>query len=609
MKPAMLTRVALATALMFFSVLTSAAEPADTVGLNGKIYTVNPKQPWAEAIAIKGDKIVFVGSNKDAKAYIGPGTEDVDLEGKMVLPGFVSGHDHLIASGWTTAGVNLFPAQSKQDYLKLIKEYADANPDEEFVYGYGWNYTTYGERPTAADLEAIAPGRKMIFFDFTIHDAWLSNALMKAGKIDKNTVDPQPGFSYWQRDDKGNPTGNAIELAWFDAYLNSGAWDTEVLIPKSQQQLYDGAAAQGWTSVVNIGMVMPTVTNFEKMLNDYTFSLKYLKGKEDDGSLKLRTFLQLLYKDPTASTEELLAAYEGYHKQYNSDMLRMSGIKIHPEANWGTHTSLMLEPYADKPDYKGIRGISAEQVDDIIKKGNAKGIDVSIHSDGSAAIRATIDSIAASRAMGNSDERNSLQHFAVVHPDDMKRTIKMQIPVNITPIWRTTWGNSLNLANNVLGKKRARTYYQQLSTVMNGGNKVSISADVPSTPQAEAGALFQLEAALTNANPNDPDGTPWPTKEKPVTLEQGILALTMGPAWQTRMEDKIGSLEAGKYADLVILEKNLFDVKVDDIADVRVLATLVGGKVTYEVPDAFKPNRRVGWTLPSDGKSNSAGAK
>ena len=574
------------------------AEIADSVLVNGQIYTVNKQQPWAEAIAIKGDKILFVGSNRDAQSYIGPATETIDLEDKMVLPGFVSGHDHLIASGWTIAGVNLFPAKSKEETLALVKEYADANPEADFIYGYGWNYTTLGDRPTAADLETVAPGRKIILFDFTIHDAWLSNALMEAGGIDKDTVDPQPGFSYWVRDEDGNPTGNSVELAWFEAYLKSGAWDREVLIPESQSNLYTGAAAQGWTSVINIGMVMPTVTNFEMMISDYDWALKYLQGKEADGDLKLRTFVQLLYKDPSASTEDLIANYKRLNAEYNTDMLRVLGIKIHPEANWGTHTSLMLEPYADKPDYRGIRGISAEKVDDIIKKSNAEGIDVSVHSDGSASIRATIDSIAASRAMGHSDERNSLQHFAVVHPDDMKRTIDMQIPVNITPIWRTEWGNSYNLAMNVLGKERALTYYQQLKTVMDGGNKVSISADVPSTPQREGGALFQLQAALTNANPNDPHSDAWPTAEGAVTLEQGIEALTIAPAWQTRMEDKIGSLEPGKYADLVILEENLFDVPRDEVADVAVLATIVGGKITFLDPNAFRPDQRTSWTLP-----------
>ncbi|GGZ71798.1 amidohydrolase [Algibacter mikhailovii] len=581
-------KLQLTLSVLFITILVGCKseakkEAADMVFTNGKVYTVTDAQPWAEAVAIKGDKIVFVGSTIDAEAYIGDNTETTDLAGKMMLPGFVSGHDHLVASNWTKAGVNLFPAKNKEEYLALIKAYADANPDEEFIYGYGWNYTSYGsERPTAAELDAVVPNQKAILFDFTIHDAWLNSKMLEAGNITKETEDKQPGFSYWVRDDAGNPTGNSVELSWMDAYISAGAWDKDVLLVNSQKELYDNAASQGWTSVLNIGLVTPNISTFEQYIEDNDYAMKLLKDLNDKGELKLRTFAHYLFKNGNIPVEDIIAEAKKFQATYNSDMIRMQGIKIHPEANWGTHTSLMLEPYTDRPDYAGIDGVSPEIVQDMIVKANEQGLDVSIHADGSATIRTTIDAIEFSKKAGHADARNSLQHFAVVHPDDMKRAGELDIPVNLTPIWRTDWGNTYALAQDKLGQERTENYYQQIKTAFDIGLKVSISADVPSTPSNEAGALFLIESAMTRMNPNDPDSKPFPPASQAITLEQGIKGVTVFPAWQVRMEDKIGTIEVGKYADLVILEKNLFDVQSNEIAKVKVVSTMMNGKYTHK---------------------------
>lgn len=143
-------------------------EPADYMFSNAKVYTVNPDQQWAEAIAVRGNEIVYVGDTAGARAFEGKKTQIFDLDGKMVLPGFVSGHDHLIASNWTKAGVDLFSAKSKDDYLRMIREYAEAHPDDEIVFGFGWDRTNYGGYPTARELDAAVLDRPAMIFDFTI---------------------------------------------------------------------------------------------------------------------------------------------------------------------------------------------------------------------------------------------------------------------------------------------------------------------------------------------------------------------------------------------------------------------------------------------------------
>ena len=164
-----------------------SVKKADIVFTGGKVYTVDEKQPWAEAVAVKENKLVFVGSAAEVKQHIGDETKVIDCKGKTVMPGFVSAHDHLIASSWTALGVNLYDAKDKAATLKLIKEYVDAHPDEKVIRGVGWVADKLGGPPTAKDLDTVVPDRPAILLDFTIHDAWLNTTALKAAKITKET--------------------------------------------------------------------------------------------------------------------------------------------------------------------------------------------------------------------------------------------------------------------------------------------------------------------------------------------------------------------------------------------------------------------------------------
>ena len=561
---------------------SSSTQPADYVFTNGKVYTMNEKQPWAEAVAIKGKKIVYVGDTSRVAELVGKDTKQIDLAGRMLLPGFFSAHEHLIASGWTGLGVKLGGGQSKEDYLKLIKEYADANPDIEFIRGIGWNATLMGDPPTAADLDAIVPDRPVMLQDYTIHDMWMNSKAMEMGGVNKDTPDPVPGLIYWVRDKSGNPTGYAKEFAWMGAYITSGAWQPETMIADSQKILYDMAAKFGYTGYINQGLVTPNIKDLDKHYEDQKISLKMLDALYKDGKLKLRTFMQVLYKNESSSIDDLIKYATDLKSRYDSDVIRISGIKVHPEGVFTSHASVMLAPWTDQPGKIARRGISAERIDEVVLAANKAGFDVSVHVDGSKTIRDTIDSYIKGKKAGYIDARNTLQHFTIVHPDDMKRVIEHKIPVNLTPIWATSWGGGLDAALQILGEERTINYFQQIRTAVDGGTNVSISADVPSTDAELMGALTQCEAAVTRLDPSNPDDTrTFPPKSQALTLEQCLYAVTMGGAYEARMEDKIGSIEVGKYADLVVLEKNLFDVDSKEIANVKVMATMMDGEFTH----------------------------
>ena len=579
-KSSLVLGLALSTAM--FTGGVSAETPADLVFKDAKIYTVDKNKSWAEALAISGNSIVFVGDNDDAGPWIGEETEVIDLNGKMVLPGFVSGHEHLIASLWTQLGVQLGEGQSRQDYLDLVKAYVEANPDEQFILGIGWNATLMGDPPTAADLDAIVPDRPVFLLDYTIHDVWMNSKALEMGGIGKDSPDPVPGLIYWVRDEGGNPTGYGREFVWMGAYIKSGAWQPDKMIAESQEKLYDLAAKFGYTAYINQGLVTPNIKDLDAHNQDTKIAMKLLRDLEAKGELKLRTFLQVLYKNEESSVTDLVKYALELRDEYNSDKIRISGIKVHPEGVHTSHASVMLEPWSDQPDKVAKRGVSAARTEEVILAGNRAGLDVSVHVDGSKTIRETIDSFLKSRKAGNADARNSLEHYAVAHPDDVQRTIDNKLLVNITPIWGTTWSGGLDGALEILGEKRTKTYFQQIRTLMDGGAPVSIAADVPSTDPNLMGALTLCEAAVTRRDPsNKYDTRIFPPMSQALTLEQCLYAATMGGAYQARMEDKIGSIEAGKYADLVVLETNLFDVEPDQIADVDILATMMNGQFTY----------------------------
>ncbi len=572
-----------AAALLVASACVSAdsAPPADLVFTNARVYTVDPSQPWAEAVAVKGNRIVYVGAADAAARFVGDGTEVLDLDGKMVLPGFVSGHDHLIASQWTSYGVDLYDARSKEEYHRLVRDYAASHPDEPVVLGIGWAAAIYGGNPTAAELDALVPDRPAILLDFTIHDAWLNTKALEAGGVTRDTPDPVPGVTYWARDDEGNILGTGVEFAWMPAYVKSGAWHPERMIAESQRALHRAAVEVGITAYLNPGLVTPNIYEPDGMFADLEIAMEHLAGLDAAGEFQLRTFLQPIVKSPDTDPVDFARRAAAFARKYDSDRLRSFGIKIHPEGNWTSRTSLQLEPYADRPDTRGAASVEGDLMKRVVLEANARGLDVATHVDGSQTVRNMIDAIEASRAAGHRDERNSLQHFFWVHPDDLQRTIEMDIPVNITPVFSTDFTEQDELALNLLGGKRVEAQYALYPRVFDAGNKVSLSADIPSSPIEMIGPLFSVESAMTLRNPADPKSKPFPPGREGVSLEQALEGVTISAAWQIRMEDKIGSLETGKYADLVVLERNLFDVDTDEIAEVKVLATVMDGKFTH----------------------------
>jgi predicted amidohydrolase YtcJ len=578
--------ITVASALTLCAASALAAGTADTVFTGGKVYTVNEKQPWAEAVAVKGNKIVYVGDAVGAKSFIGDGTDVIDASGKTILPGFVSGHDHLVGAGWLLAGVKLTDAKDQDELLKRIKEYADANPDLKYILGNGWNFEQFKGRPTAAMLDAIVPDRPVILTDYTCHEAWLNSAALKLGNVTKDTPDVLSGTTYWERDKDGNPTGVGLEFQWLPTYIQSGAWQPEIGFPDSIDMMMGTAMKNGTTTVQVTGIVSPMFTNWEGQKKDFAIAMEILNDMKEQGTLPMRVLPMPIYKDMKATVEDFVGYAANMNKKYNDDMLRVQSIKIHPEGNWTAHAAPFLEPYLDTGK-KGDFGVPPERSKALTLAANKAGLNTIIHTDGDASARAAIDAFEAANKAGYKDLRNAIHHLIWVHPDDYKRIVEMDIPINSTPGFGNDFGGQAEQAIAWMGEERVKAEFARYPDLARDGVKVSISADVLSTPLSSQAPLFVVEAAVTMMEPsNQGNSKPFPPGRKGMSVEQAIRAVTIDPAWQLKMEDKIGSLEVGKYADLVVLEANPLEVDPLQIEEIDVLMTMVDGKIKYRIDQA-----------------------
>ncbi len=560
----------------------AAQQYADTIFKNVKAYTINPAQPWANALAMKDGRIVYVGSMAGVEALRGGATEVLDLQGRVVMPGFVSAHDHLVSSLWLLSGVQLFDVTSIEQALQRVKEYADAHPDKKIIRGIGWTMSTLGRYPTAKELDRAVPDRPAFLIDYTGHDGWLNSAAMAAGGIDKNTADRQPGTSFWVRDETGQPTGVAVELEWMPPFIAAGAWQPEQMMRASTRQLFALAASHGVTAFQDTGLITPTALNPEWMKEDFRIAASMLAGLLKEGELPLRVQIMPMLKVPEANLVDLAEFTADMMNRYDTDRLRVRSLKVHPAANMESYGSPFVEPYAGKSTH-GHFGISPKTIKEIMLQANRLGVDVVLHAWGDAEVRAGIDAIESSRNAGNKNARNSLHHLGFVHPDDYQRIVDLDIPINVTPTFSTDWSGQDEIYSRLLGEERVFAEISLYPNLARDGVNVSISADLPSSGPFETQApLYQVAAAVTLRTPMDGERSKaYPPGRTGMTLEQALRAVTIDAAWQLRMEDKIGSLEVGKYADLVILEQNPFEVAPSEIHKIRVLGTLLEGEFTF----------------------------
>ncbi|NKB88507.1 MAG: amidohydrolase family protein [Acidobacteria bacterium] len=557
----------------------SAPEPADYVFTNGTVYTVDDQHPEAAAVAVAGNRIAFVGSTADAQDHVGPNTEVIDVEGQMILPGFVSAHDHLITSGFLKFDLSLYGASSRQETLDMIADYAVSHPEEPVILGIGWAPTVMGGLPTMAELDAAVPDRPALIVEANTHEAWFNRAALETAGISTDAPDRQPGLTYWVRDESGQMTGVAYEFQWLDIYLGLGLWNLEASLADLQQQYVGVATESGITTFLAPGVFLPSTLTQEGQFEEVEYVLDYLAELEAADRLSMRVFAAPTLKGATTDPVEIVDFAERMSTKFDSDMLRVRGIKIHPEAGLVTKNSPFLTPY-EGTDQMGTFGVSPERMMALVLEANARNLDVYVHVEGNAVVRAAIDAFEESIRLGH-DARNALHHLAFVTPVDYQRILDLNILVNATPQFTTSMAGQNEYMVEFFGQERVDEQLGRYTDLAHDGATISIAADTPGTPAAMMGPLFNMQVAMTLVDPSDPNSVPFPDVRKRLTLDQAIRAVTLDAARFLRMEEQIGSLAVGKYADLVVLGRDLRTVPVDELRHVEVLATMMDGRFTH----------------------------
>ncbi|PRY26936.1 putative amidohydrolase YtcJ [Aliiruegeria haliotis] len=583
-------KIAIYSAASLLVAASAFAQSADRILLNGTIETMNQVQPAAEALVIKDGRILFVGDSEDAQAFVGDTTDVIDLGGKYATPGVIESHNHVVSSKWITTGVNVSDARSVDDIGRMMKEYVDANPGETGpLIGFGWMPANLGNvQPRAADLDKWDLGRPTMVIGNASHDAVLNTLALEAAGITKDTPDTQPGVIYWERDADGNPTGLAIETIFFEAYVDMGAWDPETIVPQSADFLQDFLASKGVTTAMVPGLVTPGLSiSTEKAKSDMREIMAVLKEREDAGHAKLRLNVMPWYKLPDADAQDIVDFALEMKALYDTDMLRTDKIKVHPENAWLSRGATQLVPYlpanpGDAPTW-GTYGVPPERLFEMVNRANMNGLDVVTHADGSRLIKRLLDIIIEAKQY-YPDARNRLDHLTSMDDETRDRMVLHNVGSNASPLFYNELDSGRNGSElfKIMQEAFAREAHGQYTELAQMYDNLSLSGDAPGAPIERAYPSYLFQQSMTLIEPSIEGAQPFPDWRPVMTIDQVLNAYTRAPAWQMGMEDVIGTLEVGKYADIAIWEKNLREIAGENmIEEANVVGTLLNGEFTH----------------------------
>ena len=549
----------------------SGTDRASVIFLDGKVYTLDAGKPWAQAVAVAGDRIVAVGSNADVLALRGPQTKVIDLAGRMLMPGFVESHIHPFVGAFMTSGVDL-QLPNLAEALGAIAAYAKAHPIGP-VRGFGWRVDMFPtEGPTREMLDSAVPDRPAFFFAIDAHSLWVNSKALEIAGIDATTPDPIPNFSFYVRDKTGKPTGYVLETSAILEVVNAVEPISLDTMAKLLVDWLPKASAAGITSVYDAG-VPPIGADQGAILAIYT-------ELERQGRLPFRVVASYLLKGPpvdaaTASTLDLM-------RRIDTELVQARVLKILGDGTPGGYTAWLLEPYADRPDSIGTSPFSEAQWKSMILEADRAGIDVHVHACGERAARAALDAFETAIATNPPrDRRHAIAHNVLTDDADIARFGKLGVIAQFSANWLSADPDTVDTLTRLYGPARQSKIYRPKSILAAGGS-VTFGSDWPAAGYFSTyKPLDAIQVAVTRQLIGKPDAPVLSPAAERLNLAQAIHAGTLAGARQLRLEDKIGSLEPGKRADLIVLARNLFDESPHEIASVPVDLTMMNGRFTH----------------------------
>lgn len=548
-------------------------EPADLVLTGGPVHTVDPARSRATSVAVRGGRIVAVGHD-EVHELIGPRTEVVDLAGRLLLPGFQDAHVHPQGAGLELGLCHLADIVDPAGYLRRIREYADHNPDVEWITGGGWSLEAFpGGSPTAAALDAIVPDRPVFLPNRDHHGAWVNSRALERAGIDARTPDPADGRI--ERDADGNPTGMLQEGA---VHLVGRL----VPDPTAEEQLAALLRAQAVLHANGVTAWQDAIVGAYANMTDPAPAYREAQQR---GLLTARVVGALWWDRERGAEQipELVARRE----QLSVGRFRVGTVKIMQDGIAENHTAALLDPYLTgcgcASDNSGISFVAPQELRKYVTELDASGFQVHFHALGDRAVREALDAVEAARAAnGWRDTRHHLAHLQIVHPDDVPRFGALGAGANLQMLWAAHEPQMDELTLPFLGAERGTRQYP-FADLLRAGATMAAGSDWPvSSPDP-----FQaIHVAVNRTAPDAPEGTPVFVPEQRLDLGAAIAAYTAGSAHVNHLDDITGSIAVGKSADLVVLDRDPFAHPPGEIAATRVLQTFVEGRRVHAADDA-----------------------
>jgi predicted amidohydrolase YtcJ len=552
--------------LLAATTLCMAAAPpaADMLLLHGHIYTANPQQRWVEALAVRGDSIVAAGTTAEIEKLRAPSTRIIDLAGRMAMPGIIDDHTHFIWGSAGLVGVQLAGARTVDEVKQRLSAYAKAHPSDTFVYGAGWQYGFFppGGLPTKEILDQYYPNRPVEIMSGDGHSLWVNSKALTMAGITRNTPDPG-GDSHGIiiHDTRGEPTGVLEEAAkqLIMARLPF-SHDQKVAFLKVGMR---EANSHGVTSVVNATGDTSDMELYQELHQYDALTVRMTTAFAVDVGVK-----------HTMSSQEL-AEFEQARKRFTGDWVRAGVIKFFSDGVIETHTAAMLQPYANKPGDSGATLYTPEQFRKYFLELDKRGFQVMTHSIGDGAVRTVLDAYQyVEKIDGPRDRRWRVEHIETINPNDVGRFARQHVIASIQP-WccpheDKPWAD--NVGPHISDTEGLRWHDIEAANAV-----VALGSDWPVTP---INPFPTMELSITRKGGKGSAHPPFHL-DQAFTLEQILDGYTRNSAYAEFMDKRLGTLEPGKLADLIVLSQDLSKIPPSSIGQTRVLLTLVGGKEVW----------------------------
>ena len=562
-------RLTLCLITLWSSLANANVIGADLILKGGTVYSMDTQGNRHSAIALAGNTILAVGNDSDVSLFQTDATKVIDLAGRIVFPGFIDTHIHTMDTLPLLNGVMLSPGQSAEEVLAAIAEHAQRYPDQNPVLGSGFLARAFGiDGPTAAQLDAVVPHRPALIIDEGGHTAWANSLALAAADITASTPDPVPGAHFFKRDMLGNPTGWLVEGAAIDPVSDALGLVSEDALREKAPGFFHDMSAVGLTAAFDAGMI-----------DTMALGMKVADELAQSNKLPLR-LVGSLYINKPKDLETAHTRLTELKNKFDHELFSVTTLKLSLDGTVEAKTAVTLEPYIAPEGHEATPLLPNEQVFNAVYEAYSLGFDLHLHAIGDGAVRTALDAIeAGQKAHPNADIRATICHIEVVDKDDIARFGELGVVAQTTP----TWFEYDEIAMEFLGPARFEQLYPLASIHRNGG-RVTLGSDYPVSwiGKDALNPMFNIEMAVTRQRAGTPDYPVQARASERLSVDQAIRAHTIDAAWQIRLEDEIGSLEAGKKADLVVLESDPYTADPYSIHAISVDLTISNGRVVFE---------------------------